>query len=75
MAVNSVAAIHIQSALVADPVTSAVSVQDWYFDPNSGLPLRVDYRVVNSGNLLNPGIASMHSLVFNRSQAFWSCFS
>jgi hypothetical protein len=58
-AVNSVLAVHIQSALVADPVTSAVSLQDWYFDPNSGLPLRVDYRVVNSGDPLNPGIASM----------------
>jgi hypothetical protein len=53
------AAVHIQSALIADPVASALTLQDWYFDPNSGLPIRVDYRAATSINLLNPGIVSM----------------
>lgn len=58
-ALNGQPAIHIESALTADPVTSAVSLQDWYFDTSSGLPLRVDYRIVTSADPLNPGIASM----------------
>jgi hypothetical protein len=56
---NGQAAVHIQSALTSDPVASALTLQDWYFDPSSGLPLRVDYRVATSPDLLNPGIVSM----------------
>jgi hypothetical protein len=56
---NGQAAVHIQSALTTDPVASALTLQDWYFDPNSGLPLRVDYRVANSPDLLNPGVVTM----------------
>ena len=63
-AVNGVPAVHIQSALTTDPIASALSLQDWYFDPNSGLPLRVDYRVANSPDLLNPGIVSMQFASF-----------
>src|SRR5271169_4965638 len=58
-ALNGLPAIHIQSALSTDPIASALSVQDWYFDSSSGLPLRVDYRIANSPDLMNPGIASM----------------
>lgn len=58
-ALNGLPAIHIQSALSTDPIASALSLQDWYFDSSSGLPLRVDYRIANSPDLMNPGIASM----------------
>jgi hypothetical protein len=58
-AINGVSAIHVQSSLSTDLETTAVSSQDWYFDSNTGLPLRVDYRVVNSGDPLNPGTVSM----------------
>ena len=63
-AVNGLSAIHIQSALTTDQIASALSLQDWYFDPSSGLPLRVDYRIVNSPDLLNSGIVSMQFASF-----------
>jgi hypothetical protein len=63
-AVNGLSAIHVQSALTTDPISSALSLQDWYFDSSNGLPLRVDYRIVNSPDLLNPGVVSMQFDVF-----------
>jgi hypothetical protein len=63
-ALNGIQVAHIQSALTTDPIASALSLQDWYLDPVSGLPLRVDYRIVNSADLLNPGIVSMQFASF-----------
>lgn len=42
--IGNVLASHVQVSNDADHVTKAVTPQDWYFDPNTGLPLHVDYR-------------------------------
>jgi hypothetical protein len=38
-----VAAIHIQSVDTSDRLSALVTTQDWYFDPRTFLPLRVEY--------------------------------
>jgi hypothetical protein len=36
----------------SDAIQQALSIQDWYFDATSGLPLRVEYRLHDAGNAL-----------------------
>jgi hypothetical protein len=48
--VNGVSAIHVQSAWETNPFTAILTTQDWYFDPSSGLPLRVQYVVSDTRN-------------------------
>ncbi|MBI3662083.1 MAG: hypothetical protein HY234_03410 [Acidobacteria bacterium] len=44
---------HVRISLEIDEVTSVTTVQDWYFDPASGLPLRVEYRLPANSNALS----------------------
>src|SRR6266849_960707 len=57
--VNGQTAVHVRSALNTNPVATALSPQDWYFDPNTVLPLRVEYTVVLTRNILNPEIVAI----------------
>src|SRR5262249_38665118 len=43
--VNGVNASHVTASLNSDAVTQTITTEDWYFDPNTGLPLRVEYRL------------------------------
>ena len=49
-AVSGQPAIHIRTSLGSDPVSAALTPQDWYFDATSGMPLSVEYRVPDSLN-------------------------
>ena len=51
--IGNVLATHVHISNDADQVTHAVTPQEWYFDPNSGLPLHVDYRAPDSLNALS----------------------
>ena len=51
--VGSVQAIHVHISNDADAISQAVTPQEWYFDPNTGLPLRVEYHVPDPLNALN----------------------
>jgi hypothetical protein len=42
--IGNVLATHVHVSNDADQVTQAVTPQDWYFDPNTGLPLHLDYH-------------------------------
>lgn len=42
--IGNTAATHVHISNDADQVTRAVTPQEWYFDPTSGLPLHEDYR-------------------------------
>lgn len=48
---NGTSALHIQTADNSDSVGQIVTPQDWYFDPTTGLPLSVQYRIPSAGNL------------------------
>jgi len=48
--VNGLSALHVHIEDDSDPDRQTLSVQDWYFDPSSGLPLRVEYRVPDTTN-------------------------
>jgi hypothetical protein len=43
--INGQAAVQIHLHLDTDRFSQTLAAQDWYFDPASGLPLRVEYRV------------------------------
>lgn len=49
---NGVAAIQIHLHVDTDILQQTLSVQDWYFDPVTGLPLRMEYRLPDSANAL-----------------------
>jgi len=42
---QSVLATHVIASLNTDDLTQTITTEDWYFDPNSGLPLRVEFRL------------------------------
>jgi hypothetical protein len=42
---NGAAAIKLRISLTTDMLSALISTQDWYFDPASGLPLRVEHRI------------------------------
>jgi len=42
---NGQTAVHIHLHIDTDLLQLTSSVQDWYFDPNTALPLRVEYRI------------------------------
>ena len=46
--VQGVIANHITASLNTDSVTQIITTEDWYFDPNTGLPLRVEFRLPDS---------------------------
>lgn len=46
-------AAHVRISLEIDEVTAVTTVQDWYFEPVSGLPLRVEYRLPSNANALS----------------------
>lgn len=50
---NGQTAIRIHMHIDSDLVQQTLSVQDWYFDASSGLPLRVEYRVPDTDSVLN----------------------
>ncbi|NDQ55761.1 MAG: hypothetical protein GZ088_01660 [Acidipila sp.] len=43
--VNGQPAIQVHLTIDTDPLNSTLGVQEWFFDPVSGLPLRVEYRL------------------------------
>jgi len=45
--INGVTANHILVSIGTDDVSKAQTREDWYFDPTSGLPLRVEYRLAD----------------------------
>jgi hypothetical protein len=47
---NGAAAIKIHLHIDTDIVSKIIGRQDWYFDPGSGLPIRVEYRVPDTTN-------------------------
>jgi hypothetical protein len=51
--IGNVLATHVHLSNDADQVTKAVTPQEWYFDPNSGLPLHVDFRAPDALNALS----------------------
>jgi hypothetical protein len=57
---NGTSAVHIQTADNSDSVGQLVTPQDWYFDPTTGLPLSVQYRIPSAGSAQNwqPGSIS-----------------
>jgi hypothetical protein len=44
-ALAGTAAVHVHISLNTDSVSSEVTSEDWYIDPATGLPLRVEYRL------------------------------
>jgi hypothetical protein len=56
---NGTAAVHIQTADNSDSVGQLVSPQDWYFDPTTGLPLSVQYRIPNPADSQSWFLGSM----------------
>jgi hypothetical protein len=48
--VQGVLANHITVSLNTDSVTQIVTTEDWYFDPKSGLPLRVEFRLPDTND-------------------------
>jgi hypothetical protein len=50
---NGASALHIQTADNSDSTGQLVTPQDWYFDPTTGLPLSVQYRIPNAVNAQN----------------------
>jgi hypothetical protein len=48
--INGHTAIQIHFYVDTDIVQQTLSVQDWYFDPATGLPLRVEYRIPDTSN-------------------------
>jgi hypothetical protein len=55
--VDSKPAIHIHAADNSDATGQLVTPQEWYFDPVSFLPMRVEYNIVDERNAraLTPG--------------------
>jgi hypothetical protein len=49
---SKVPSVHIHISDDSDIITQAVTPQEWYFDPVTGLPLRVDFRVSDPQNAL-----------------------
>jgi outer membrane lipoprotein-sorting protein len=45
-------ALHVQTSLAGNPIDAQVTQQDWYLDPNTGLPLRVEYRLPSHNDAL-----------------------
>ena len=50
--VDGVNANHITVSINTDPVSQAQTPEDWYFDPSSGLPLRVEFRLADAMDAL-----------------------
>jgi hypothetical protein len=51
--IGSVSTVHVHLSNDADGVIQSLTSQEWYFDPTSGLPLRVEYCVPDSLNALH----------------------
>jgi hypothetical protein len=51
--IGSVSAVHIHISNDADGIIQTLTSQEWYFDPTSGLPLRVEYCAPDSLNALH----------------------
>ena len=49
----------VKSVLQSDVVTRAVTPQRWFLDPQTGLPLRVEYRLPDNENALHTTDASV----------------
>jgi hypothetical protein len=47
--INGQAAIQVHLHIDTDILQQTFSVQDWYFDPATGLPLRLEYRLPGAG--------------------------
>ena len=50
--IGGVSAVHVKISDETDSVSHAVTPQDWYFDPTSGLPLRWEFRVPDTFNAM-----------------------
>jgi len=54
--IGGVSAVHITISDETDLVTHNITPQHWYFDPNSGLPLRWEFREPDTLNALAPSV-------------------
>ena len=45
-------AVQVHLHVDTDVLQQTLSIQDWYFDPTTGLPLRVEYRLPDASNTL-----------------------
>jgi hypothetical protein len=50
---GSVSTVHVHVSNDADGIIQTLTSQEWYFDPTSGLPLRVEYCVPDSLNAVH----------------------
>ncbi len=50
--INGQAAVQVHFHVDMDIVRQTLSIQDWYFDPVTALPLRVEYRLPDASNAL-----------------------
>src|SRR5919108_1487682 len=57
--VQGIAAIHIHISDDSDAVGKLVTAQDWFFDPATFLPLRVEFRLPTNENAADYSVASM----------------
>jgi hypothetical protein len=48
--INGQAAIQVHFHIDTDIVQQTLSIQDWYFDPATSLPIRVEYRIPDTSN-------------------------
>lgn len=51
--------IHVLTSWDLNPLTAFITPQDWYFDPGTLLPVRVEYRVPNTENASKAEPASL----------------
>ena len=62
--------IHVQTESQAvDSTLTAFTLQDWYFDPRTGLPSRVDYVLPGSASSNSNGTASIVFLSWQKTPA------
>lgn len=65
-ALNGKSAVHVQTRDDSDATGTLFTLQDWYFDPATGLPLRVEYPIPVSQN---PSDSLRASIDFSNFQA------
>ena len=66
--INGIAAAHVRVAMGNDGAAASITAEDWFFDPSTGLPLRVSYFVPSAyGNALVGRLQSVDYLGFGGS--------
>jgi hypothetical protein len=58
-ATSSTPGIHVRIRDTAETEYPEISTQDWYFDPSTGLPLRVEYQMPTTSDTFRAALASV----------------